>query len=75
MTQDPHTDYGPAWTDRSDFHARCCRLEAENARLRARVAELEAEAEAADVRFCRALLHDLRGGRLGWPWLVKVAGL
>ncbi|NUQ89593.1 MAG: hypothetical protein HOQ43_14185 [Glycomyces artemisiae] len=39
--------------------------EAENAQLRARVAELEAELERLDTSVCHATIHDGRDGRLG----------
>ena len=65
MSADPHTDYGPAWTDPADLHTRCCRLEAQNAALRARIAQLEAERDDLDTRLCHATIHDGRDGRLG----------
>lgn len=44
---------------------------AEIARLRARVAELEAEGDDLICRVCSAAVRDGRGGRLGLPLLWR----
>lgn len=66
MTTDPYQ-----WPDASDYHTRICELEAENARLRAREAELMAEADRLLTSICHATIHDGREGRVGLPSVWK----
>ncbi|HEY1177561.1 MAG TPA: hypothetical protein VGF17_15495 [Phytomonospora sp.] len=54
--------WGPSWDDPI---GNLRTAQADNAQLRARVAELEAELERLDTCLCHAAIHDGRGGRLG----------
>jgi len=67
MTADPY--YIPAFDD-PDAKRRA--LEADRNHWRVRAIAAEAEVARMETAACSALIHDCRGGRVGWPWFARV---